>query len=156
MGRGQLIFTCLKDFSHCLRKFGAHGICIRMNCFDALLYGPMMRLVRGWYAKKLMGKINTEGVIAADDQDAYRTGWVIGMRCRLHGASKAVEWGVNEFSNDYIRSAAQIAIKSLINTSYDIHRNAESYIFTSATFIDPVDSIADRRAFWVCEPRTVL
>ena len=126
-------FAAYKDFIQPLWVLGASAMCIQTHCFDKLLYNLMMRLVRGHYAR-LYGDRVRGGVLSLQHREEYCMEWCIGMRCRLHGASKSIEWALREFADEDRRSDAHIGMASLMNTSVDIHRNAEPFLFRVLSF----------------------
>ena len=141
-------FRCFQQFSRSLRRMGAGGIVIQSFCFDKALFSSMMRLARGHYATAF-AQIG-DGLHEASHEQLleYCMEWCVGLSCRDHGCSKAVEWAVKPFGDKDIRDNAHIAIKSLINCSYDIHRSVEAFTTAKVGFHDRPHSETDVRKWW--------
>ena len=146
--KGEHFYTCLEDFSIDLREYGARGVSIQMHVFDKLLFAKLMRLVRGRYTEKFADVILDFESCDHDEVVAYCLEWVLGMSCRLHNASKAVEKPLDMIADDDMKSDAHISIQSLINTSTDLRGHADNFVLAKILFVDKHSSESDRRTWW--------
>ena len=151
LGRGRTAGHCFAsgcEFQNTPRRRGHLGPCINLYIFDGALDTAQTRYFVG---KHELFYSDEYGCCTWENKQELRdTEFTIGLKCRLHGASKGMDWGSRRVQGFEVLDDTFIAISSLQKTSALFLTRTERFIMKFVEFEPRVGRNRDEiREWWL-------
>ena len=141
------VFTSCCEFFPLLRRQGHTGIICSGYGLDGVLFESMLRKAESRHA---LFYDRTMGPKLDGDRELMRDmDWVFALRCKAHGCSNGVGWGLKretQFLNE--PEDAHIVVKSLINSSEGLHMHLGLHIERNVDFRPEKTDAAEAGELW--------
>ena len=140
------IFTSCCEFFPLLRKQGHTGIICSVYALDGVLFESMLRKAEARHA--LFYDRKTGPRIEGDRELMRDSDWVLGIRCKAHGCSNGVSWGLRRQREIVDEDVCHIVVKSLVNSSEGLHLYIDTHIERNVDFRAEKTDAAVAEEFW--------
>ena len=124
-------FTASTEFGTSLRKLGCTGIAIHFYVMDHMLLSAFAAAQRGKHELCYAHLRSTGG---EEVNELRRTEWVLHMACKSHTCPLGVVWSLMPHSSTSIQEDAHIVIRSLVNTSHELHQKVSLFILGAVVY----------------------
>ena len=72
-----------------------------------------------------------------DGEHLRLTDLILGTKCRSHGCSNSIKWGLHRQCTESLLDNLDLAISALMNCSDDIDGRLEAFLWSSTVYADP-------------------
>jgi len=149
MTKGKLgwnIWQAAVEYHPLLRREAGTSFAINWYLQDGLHHGGMQRRMLArhelYYDNHLDDDVE-DGDPLQSEKDICIT-W----KCTSHVISNGIKWGLDSVASDQIIDDLSIGILSLINSSEELLKQVDKFVFTRVTFDQPSESVARRSELW--------